>query len=132
MVESRWVPLAVIAIAGTTEEGAVDPIHLIAQMRGPGRNFWLHIDAAWGGYLRTLFTPACDIEDVRAFVSRDGIAWGERDVCEAAAEAGKQSHLDEFFERLDENTLAVLRELRQPTQLRETADSKQSPSPVDR
>ena len=49
-----------------------------------------------------------------------------------AAEAGKQSHLDEFFERLDENTLAVLRELRQPTQLRETADSKQSPSPVDR
>lgn len=52
--------LAVVGIAGTTEEGSVDPIHSILQLRRElvrrqGRSFWLHVDAAWGGYIRTLF-----------------------------------------------------------------------------
>jgi len=52
---------AVVGIVGTTEEGAVDPIHHIQALRGEcererDRSFWLHADAAWGGYLRTLFT----------------------------------------------------------------------------
>jgi glutamate/tyrosine decarboxylase-like PLP-dependent enzyme len=56
------VPLAVVGIAGTTEEGAIDPIHEIAQFRRrleaqQGQSFWLHIDAAWGGYIRSLFVP---------------------------------------------------------------------------
>jgi len=51
---------AVIGIVGTTEEGAVDPIHRIGGLREElerehNRSFWLHIDAAWGGYLRSLF-----------------------------------------------------------------------------
>lgn len=51
---------AVIGIVGTTEEGAVDPIHRIRFLRDEcdrdlNRSFWLHVDAAWGGYLRTLF-----------------------------------------------------------------------------
>ena len=51
---------AVIGIVGTTEEGAVDPIHRIRFLRDRcekelNRSFWLHVDAAWGGYLRTLF-----------------------------------------------------------------------------
>lgn len=51
---------AVIGIVGTTEEGAVDPIHEIKSLRDNlerdcNRSFWLHIDAAWGGYIRTLF-----------------------------------------------------------------------------
>ena len=51
---------AVIGIVGTTEEGAVDPIHRIQALRAQrerehDRSFWLHIDAAWGGYLRALF-----------------------------------------------------------------------------
>lgn len=51
---------AVIGIVGTTEEGAVDPIHRICAFRQQyeqrqNRSFWLHVDAAWGGYLRTLF-----------------------------------------------------------------------------
>lgn len=53
------IPLAVIAIAGTTEEGAVDPVHKIIDLRSnleaENISFWLHIDAAWGGYIRTLF-----------------------------------------------------------------------------
>lgn len=67
-------PLAAIGVAGTTEEGAVDPIHRIVALRDDlerteGESFWLHVDAAWGGYLRALFiTP--DAADVGAFVSR--------------------------------------------------------------
>jgi glutamate/tyrosine decarboxylase-like PLP-dependent enzyme len=51
---------AVIGIVGTTEEGAVDPIHRIRDLRERrertrNRSFWLHVDAAWGGYFRSLF-----------------------------------------------------------------------------
>jgi hypothetical protein len=52
------VPVAVLGIAGTTEEGAVDPIHevcdLRAELEATDTSFWLHVDAAWGGYFRTL------------------------------------------------------------------------------
>lgn len=56
------LPLAVVGVAGTTEEGAVDPIHHIQALREEierrdGQSFWLHVDAAWGGYLRSLFIP---------------------------------------------------------------------------
>lgn len=58
-VKDGKIPLAVVAIAGTTEEGAVDPVHKIVDLRNKlekeNLSFWLHIDAAWGGYLRTLF-----------------------------------------------------------------------------
>lgn len=58
-------PLAAIAIAGTTEEGAVDPIHRVAEFRRTYErerqsSFWLHVDAAWAGYLRSLFVTAQD------------------------------------------------------------------------
>jgi glutamate/tyrosine decarboxylase-like PLP-dependent enzyme len=51
---------AVVGIMGTTEEGAVDPIHEIAAGRDllaqtKNQSFWLHLDAAWGGYIRSLF-----------------------------------------------------------------------------
>lgn len=53
---------AVVAVVGTTEEGAVDPVHKIKWLRDEigkmyNRSFWLHVDAAWGGFIRTLF---CD------------------------------------------------------------------------
>jgi len=106
------LPVAVIAIAGTTEEGAVDPVHEIVDLRQRFEaelhtSFWLHIDAAWGGYLRSLFIPgkpahfqaphtlAEHMEAVSRFVSRevdlsDGaysrvlpIQWGNQDVLSA-------------------------------------------------
>ncbi|GHT39553.1 hypothetical protein FACS189437_03230 [Bacteroidia bacterium] len=53
------IPLAVIAIAGTTEEGAVDPIDKVVDLRNEyeknNKSFWLHIDSAWGGYISSLF-----------------------------------------------------------------------------
>jgi glutamate/tyrosine decarboxylase-like PLP-dependent enzyme len=53
---------AVVCVVGTTEEGAVDPVHRVKWLRdefGRTRNqsFWLHVDSAWGGFVRTLF---CD------------------------------------------------------------------------
>ena len=104
-------PLAVVGIAGTTEEGAVDPIHKLADLRqameaDQNASFWLHVDAAWGGYLRSLFLPGAEeagephsldehLESIHRFVSRDldlsdraysrviPMQWGSVDVCGA-------------------------------------------------
>ncbi len=77
VVKDGLLPLAVVAIAGTTETGAVDPVDRIAELREEtgrtlGESFWLHIDAAWGGYFRTLFTDgAAEAADPGDFVSRE-------------------------------------------------------------
>ncbi|MCB0284149.1 MAG: hypothetical protein KDF60_16295 [Calditrichaeota bacterium] len=52
--------VAVIAVMGTTEEGAVDPLKQVIEVREKvekelNQSFWLHADAAWGGYVRSLF-----------------------------------------------------------------------------
>lgn len=52
--------VAVITVAGTTEEGAVDPVHKVQYLReeferDKNMSFWLHVDSAWGGFLRSLF-----------------------------------------------------------------------------
>ena len=48
----------VVAVAGTTEEGAVDPLHGIVKLReeyrARGLEFWIHVDAAWGGYFASI------------------------------------------------------------------------------
>src|SRR5690606_21825630 len=47
--------LMVVGILGTTEEGAVDPLHRIEALRpmlaAEGLTVWHHADAAFGGYL---------------------------------------------------------------------------------
>jgi len=112
VIRRGQLPLAVIGIAGTTEEGAVDSIHDINDLRTKienetGQSFWLHIDAAWGGYIRSVFqngekdkdgdnhTLDQRIDEVNKFVSRRfriqkgkfsssiHIQWGSRAVCSA-------------------------------------------------
>ena len=43
------VPLMIIANAGTTNTGSVDPMHEIAELC-ERENVWMHVDAAYGGF----------------------------------------------------------------------------------
>ena len=72
---------AVIAVFGTTEEGAIDPVHRVKWLRDSlaeekNRSFWLHVDAAWGGYFavmknETPFAPHDQVEmDEKDFFQR--------------------------------------------------------------
>jgi glutamate/tyrosine decarboxylase-like PLP-dependent enzyme len=54
--------LMAVAVLGSTEFGTIDPVHEVVACRDraadAGLGFSVHVDAAWGGYLATLFrTP---------------------------------------------------------------------------
>jgi len=54
-IENEQPVLGVISIVGTTEEGAIDPLHEIeavrTEARQDGLTFWHHCDAAFGAFL---------------------------------------------------------------------------------
>ena len=54
--------LMAVAVLGTTEYGTIDPIDAVVAARerfaARGLGFAVHVDAAWGGYLATLFRNA--------------------------------------------------------------------------
>ena len=56
--------LGVISIVGTTEEGAIDPLHEIEAVReevgNAGLTFWHHCDAAFGGYFTSMLPKTDD------------------------------------------------------------------------
>lgn len=59
LVDRRRPVLAAVGILGTTEFGTVDPIREIVdereRRREEGLYFPIHVDAAWGGYLTSMF-----------------------------------------------------------------------------
>lgn len=62
--------VAVITVVGTTEEGAVDPVHEVLAIRKKferekNMSFWLHIDSAWGGFIRSLFNVGDDYKELK-------------------------------------------------------------------
>lgn len=56
--KSKTPVYAVVAIIGSTEEGAVDELDKIVKLRDKmqkkGLSFLIHADAAWGGYFATM------------------------------------------------------------------------------
>ncbi len=62
MLRRRVPVLCTVAVIGSTEESAVDPLAgllaLRERMRQRGLNFAIHADAAWGGYFRTMLREA--------------------------------------------------------------------------
>lgn len=60
-LEAERTPvLAVVGVLGTTEYGTVDPIDQIIAARDAldSLNYYIHVDAAWGGYVSALFRNA--------------------------------------------------------------------------
>ena len=55
----RQPVLMVVGVLGSTEFGTMDPVHELLEARdrwaARGLGFGVHVDAAWGGYLATLF-----------------------------------------------------------------------------
>ncbi len=47
-LSAGMLPFLIVATAGTTNEGAVDPIERIAKI-AESAGAWFHVDAAWGG-----------------------------------------------------------------------------------
>lgn len=82
-LDDRQPVLGVISIVGTTEEGAIDPLHEIESVRdemaGEGLSFWHHCDAAFGGFFASLlpktddgsFAPVSALDD--DLVGPDGL-----------------------------------------------------------
>lgn len=60
--EQRRPVLMAVAVLGTTEFGTIDPVHEVVAIRDryadAGFGFSVHVDAAWGGYLATMFRTA--------------------------------------------------------------------------
>lgn len=57
-VKTKTPVYMVVAIMGSTEQGAVDPLAEILQLRkrfeSKGLSFIVHCDAAWGGYFASM------------------------------------------------------------------------------
>jgi tyrosine decarboxylase len=77
--------IAVVGVVGSTEEGAVDDIGAIVRLRQEfqrrGLSFYLHVDAAYGGYGRSLFLDArgkfLDYAELQRRLTSEGLAnWG--------------------------------------------------------
>lgn len=79
----------VVAVIGSTEESAVDPLHEIVKIRNEfrdlGMEFSLHADAAWGGYFASMLREsrlerdldACSTDEERAEIEAEMVrAWG--------------------------------------------------------
>lgn len=59
-VQAKRIPLAVICSVGSVEEGTIDPVSKIVALRTKleeqnKTSFWIHVDAAWGGFCRSLY-----------------------------------------------------------------------------
>ncbi|MBI3928677.1 MAG: tyrosine decarboxylase [Armatimonadetes bacterium] len=94
--------LAVVAVLGTTEAGAVDEVHRIVELRRElqrrGMSFYLHLDAAYGGYARAILRDedgsVLPLERLTQVLARHGCldpraGWPDPDVYAAYSATGE-------------------------------------------
>ncbi len=69
-LETRCPVIQVVAVVGSTEEGAVDPLADIVAIRDEyrqlGLEFAIHVDGAWGGYFAAMTRPTPPQREFRA------------------------------------------------------------------
>jgi glutamate/tyrosine decarboxylase-like PLP-dependent enzyme len=91
-LRERQPVLMVVGVLGTTEYGTVDPIDRIlaarASVQPRGLGFSVHVDAAWGGYLATLFRNGDGSLRSRADVGADFAQFPQPEVHAAFAALG--------------------------------------------
>lgn len=84
--------IQVVAVMGSTEEGAVDPLREILSLReefaGLGLGFVVHVDGAWGGYFKSILQPP------------DGFGTDPAEIIERHPELYLGDHFREHFEAL--------------------------------
>ena len=60
-LDAKQPVIQVVAVVGSTEESAVDPLSDIVEVREEyrrsGMDFPIHVDAAWGGYFASILRP---------------------------------------------------------------------------
>lgn len=71
--------IEVVGVVGTTEEGAVDPMHELVALRnefaGRGLSFSLHCDAAYGGYIASCFLAASGERRTLVAMQKEYAGW---------------------------------------------------------
>ena len=94
-VDNNQAVYAVVAIIGSTEEGAVDPLRGILALRerfqALGLSFAVHADAAWGGYFCSMLPK--DYTPDQVIVAPHQIGGGEGFVPDATLRAETQKDL---------------------------------------
>ncbi len=90
--------LAVVAVIGSTEESAVDPLRAIQDMRAEfrmrGLDFAIHADAAWGGYYNTIRIPSTPARRTATLAMRKPLA------ADATTDAQRVAFLTRFEQLL--------------------------------
>lgn len=88
-LDSRTPVLAVVVVLGTTEFGTIDPLGEIValreRLRAAGLEFAVHVDAAWGGYLTSIFRKPDGQLASRATVSAEFAYFPSKEVYESFA-----------------------------------------------
>jgi glutamate/tyrosine decarboxylase-like PLP-dependent enzyme/anti-sigma regulatory factor (Ser/Thr protein kinase) len=76
--------IAVVGVVGTTEEGAVDPLDEMIELREEfaqrGLSFSLHCDAAYGGYIAACFRTSAGEFRERADMQQEYAGWPSAEV----------------------------------------------------
>ena len=97
LAEKKIPVMGVVGVMGSTEEGAIDHLDKIIELRNEfekeGVSFYIHADAAYGGYARSIFldedSEFIPFDDLKLRLHEDGVIkqddidWPKKDVYNA-------------------------------------------------